>query len=505
MKWLKKILGLGGLDTEAVMGHSLQLLKAGQPVEAISQMQAAVQAVKESTGNPSCAYAKGLFNLAMLHIAAGDMASGAEDCRLAAESCPDSAAGRKDRLTYLMNAGQLLSRAGRSDAAIEVLETSLNERIELYGPDHAGTAYGQQALADVYLSAGRFSEGLELGEKSLETFFHENHHEYPSALATTTALASAIGLSDHEVWEYAPSNDGEVVKPLIQSAMLLVPTMPDKSGLRYLHQLYDWAKNYLPADSPPLMNILALWSNLAIECGDGQERQLATAKAVETARLMDDPAVLVNALEGRALMLSDIGAPAEEVRTAYEEVLQLAKTHELTSDAAGVQRNWALFEAEAGFVEKANQQFVSALNDAQLSGDNEMLARTQIAYGIFHQHHQQNSQAVPLLESGIANLDPLHPDAACAVLHQVALAENLACPCSGDTAIAKEAIGQLAQRFFAKSGLDDIIESVAYGDDEQAGLKVELSREPSPQEMQRLQIAHGVFQNLLSRGTGHQG
>ena len=172
MKWLKRMLGLGGVDTEAVMDHALQLARSGQQVEAIAQMQAAVDSVKESAGCPSCEYAKGLFNLAMLHIAMGDMAQGAEDCRLAADSCPDTTAGRKDRLMYLMNAGQLLNRAGQTDAAIEVLQTSLREREAAYGPEHAGTAYGQQALAEVYMSAGRFDEGLELSEKALTTFLH---------------------------------------------------------------------------------------------------------------------------------------------------------------------------------------------------------------------------------------------------------------------------------------------------------------------------------------------
>ena len=90
------------------------------------------------------------------------------------------------------------------------------------------------------------------------------------------------------------------------------------------------------------------------------------------------------------------------------------------------------------------------------------------------------------------------------MLHQVALAENLDCPCNGNEAIAKDALGQLAQRFFARSGLGDIIESVNYdgGYGEKAGLQMQLSRQPTEQEMRRLGIAHGVFQNLLGNTDG---
>jgi tetratricopeptide (TPR) repeat protein len=504
MKWLKRMLGLGGVDTEAVMDHALQLARSGQQVEAIAQMQAAVSSVKESAGCPSCEYAKGLFNLAMLHLAVGDTTQGAEDCRLASDSCPDTTAGKKDRLMYLMNAGQLLNRAGQTDEAIEVLQANLREREAAYGPEHAGTAYGQQALAEVYMSAGRFAEGLELSEQALTTFLHTGHHEFPTALATTTALASAVGLRDDEVWRYAPDHtSSSVAKPMIDAALVLAESMPDATGMKYLNQLADWACELLPPDSPQLMNVIALWSNLATDKGDHPQRQLAMERAVDEAKKLGDPAVIVNVLEGRALMLSDIQSSAEVVREAYEQALTEALDHDLESDAAGVLRNWALYESESGNPEQAVQRFSQAIEKAQTSGDDETLGRTQIALGIFHQHNDRPDAAIPLLEEGVEKLDPMHPDVACAMLHQVALTENLDCPCHGGESIATDALSQLAQRFFNRSGLEDIIESVTYGgDDGEKGLKVQLSRQPSEQEMQRLGIAHGVFQNLLANADG---
>ncbi len=439
MNWIKRVLGFGGgIDTERVMDGALKLVQSGHPVEAISQMQAAVDSVKQSAGCPSCEYAKGLFNLAMLHISTGDMASGAEDCRLAADSCPDTAAGRKDRLMYLMNAGQLLSRAGDLESAIDVLGTSLQEREAMYGPEHAGTAYGQQALAEGLLAAGRFDEGLTLAEKALSTFAAQNHHESPTALATAAALASAAGCEESEIWDYVPKNAASIAKPMIDSALILAESMPEETSMRFLRQLSDWASPLLPPDSPQLMNVVALWANIATDLHNNDQRKMAIERAVGAVRQMDDPAVVVNALEGYAMMLSDIDAPTRDVRQAYGKSLAHANEHGLSADAAGALRNWALFEAERGQIEEAATRFAEAIEQAEVSGDEEMLARTQIALGIFHQHHNRPGEAMPLLQSGIEGLDPLHPDAACAMLHQVALNENLDCPCNGGRSVAED-------------------------------------------------------------------
>ena len=202
-------------------------------------------------------------------------------------------------------------------------------------------------------------------------------------------------------------------------------------------------------------------------------------------------------------MLSDIESSSEAVREAYEQALAEALDHDLESDAAGVLRNWALYESESGDPEQALQRFSQAIEKSQASGDDETLGRTQIALGIFHQHNDRPDAAMPLLEEGMEKLDSMHPDVACAMLHQVAQTENLACPCHGGDSIATDALSQLAQRFFNRSGLEDLIESVTCGaDDGEQGSKLELSRQPSEQEMQRLRIAHGVFQNLLSNADG---
>ena len=368
MNWLKRLFGLGGLDTEAVMDQALRLARDGHQVEAIAQMQSAVESVKESRGAKSCQHARALFNLATLHIAIGDMLQGAEDCRLAADSCPDSPAGRKDRLMYLMNAGQLLSRAGQTDAAVDVLRTSLEERLQMYGSEHAGTAYGQQALAEVLMSVGRFEEGLVLSEQALTIFLAHHHHEYPSALATTTALASATEVADDEVWRYVPENVTGVAKPMIDSALVLAESMPEKTGMRYLRQLSEWAAHLLPPDSPQRMNTLALWSNIATDRGDNEQRQMAIARAIDAARDLGDPTVVVNTLEGRALLLSDIDASSEVVRGAYEEALNHATENHLDSDGAGVLRNWALYEFGRRSPGRRRDPFFSGDRDGRAVG-----------------------------------------------------------------------------------------------------------------------------------------
>ncbi len=514
MKWLKRMLGLSGVDAEAVMDHALRLVQSGRHVEAVSQMQSAVASVKAAAGCPSTDYAGALFNLAMLNVAIGDMAHGAADCRLAADCCPATAAGRKNRLMYLMNAGQLLARCGKIESAIDVLETSLHEREVAYGPEHAGTAYGQQSLADVLLAAGRFDEGLALAEQALAIFSNQDHREHPAAIATAAALASAAGREEDEIWRYLPDRSTAIAKPMVDSALILAESMPEDTGMRFLRQLSDWAADSLPPDSAQAMDVVALWSNIATLRGNNGQRKMALQRAVMAARQMDDPAVVVNALEGYAMMLWDVDAPTGIVHQAYRTALAHANEHGLTADAANVLRAWALFESNRGSVEEATARFNDSLERAEASGDEEMIARTLIAMGIFHQHQNHLDQAAELLERGVERLDPMHPDVACAMLHQVAMAENLCCPCQGGDEIEEAVLSQLAEKFFAHSGLDGIIESVSIASSEdddrengqsargesrsRIGLQVQLSREPSDDELRRIGIANTVFQNLLS-------
>ena len=133
---------------------------------------------------------------------------------------------------YLMNAGQLLNRAGQTDEAIEVLQTSLLEREAAYGPEHAGTAYGQQALAEVYMSAGRFAEGLELSERALTTFLHAVITSFQPHLPRRRRSLRPWALRDDEVWQYVPGNASSVAKPMIDAALILAESMPDATGMR---------------------------------------------------------------------------------------------------------------------------------------------------------------------------------------------------------------------------------------------------------------------------------
>ena len=504
MRWLMKLF-VGGTDTERVMEHAIFLAQSGHPVEAVSQMRAAVDAVERQRGWRSCEHARGLFNLAMLHMATGDVAAAADDCRRAADCCPRNAAGRKDRLMYLMNAGQLLGRAGKIQTARDVLETSLEERVSTYGPDHVGTAYGQQAFAEVLMASGHFHEGLDLAERAARTFADHRHHELPNALATVTALASASGRDEQSVWSYAATVGEELVPAMIDSAVLLAEAMPSATGLRYLQQLFRWASFRLPSNSPPLMELLATWSKLAVERRDHEHQRMAVEQSVRTARHMDDPRLLVDALAGYARWLAEHSVHDQDVREAYRKALAHANEHGFEFDAAETVRCWALFEARRGDAELAEQRFQHAIELARNSGNSELLSRSQIAMGVFLQHQHRNDEAAPLLQAGVDRLEITHPDAVCAIVHQVAQRENLGCPCHAAASNSAETLNELARHYFRRIGLGDILISVTFERDELGGgetpvhgFRLQLSREPSGEELRRIHVAENVFRRLVS-------
>jgi tetratricopeptide (TPR) repeat protein len=499
MGLFKSLFG-GGVNTDKVLDECIRLVRQGQVVEGLSRMKEAVESVKTSSGERSLKHAQGLFHLATLYISAEQLDQAAIVCREAAECCPSNTQGKKDRLTYLMNTGQMLSRLGKNDEAIDVLTVGLAEREALYGLDHAGTAYGQQALAEVMLRASRFDEGVDLASKALDIFASQQHQETLSAMVTLTALRSAAGDDAAETFSIMPTDTEDFSQSFVIQASDLAGTMPDESGMDYLEQLSEWASNSLPAESTALINATISWSNLATDRNHDEHRRRAMDRSVELARQRSDKSVLANVLQGKALLMSDIGT-IQDVREAYQEAYDQAMELDLSAEAAGILRNWAIAESDVDG-KTAIEKFQSALQLAEKAQDNEVAARTQIALGIFHQHHKAPEQARPLLKAGIDRLGPLHSDAACGLLHQVALDTGLSCPCHGGEEVAETAVAELAKRYFEHSGLDDLIGEVAFvREGENPGLHIRVIRKPNEKELERMQIAHSTLQSLLLKSS----
>lgn len=496
MSWLRSIFGKRLPNSEQVLERGMELLQHGQAVEAVAQMKHCVDEIREASGVQSLPHAAALFHYGTLVCATGDYEQGAGLCRQAADASPDTHAGKKDRLTYLMNVGQLLSHGGQAEQAVTVLQTSLEERVEFYGEGHAGVAYGQQVLAEAMLASGQYEEGLRHARSAAATFEAERHHEFPGTFALRAALASAAGLTTDNIWQGLADYPEEVVTETVNHAYRTATLMADRLGLTYLGQLSDWCEIYMPEAKSLRINTLVTWSNLASDREDLEDMQRAADQLAGAIDLLDDADDRIQLRQGMAMSYSRCQRPPDEIRAVYQQAADEAEQHALPLAAAAVARNWAVFEAECECEEAALEKYEHAIRFSREAGSNglELLGRTLIAKGIFLQHHEHREEAKPLLEEGIGLLPATHSDAACGVLHQVALENGLNCSCHGGEALEKQTLSLLAKKFFEQSGLSDLLESVDFGDD---GLQIHLRRKPKPEELERLQIAHGVFTSQL--------
>jgi len=500
MSWLKAILGKAKNppDSQQVLEQALQLVQQGQAVEGATIMKQCVDEVRSAAGANSLPHAEALYHFGTLMCATGDYEQGAGMCQRAADACPNSEQGKKARLTYLMNVGQLLSHGGSAENAIPVLNTSLRERIEFYGPGHAGVAYGEQVLAEAMLATGQYQDGLQHASSAAAVFEAERHHEFPGTFALRAALASAAGTADN-IWQELADYPEEVVVSAVEHSYRIAGLMSGQLGLNYLGQLSDWCDRYM-ADAKTLrINTLVSWSNLAHERDDLDHLARTADKLADSIDLVDGPEDRIQLLQGMAMSLSRCKRSPESIRAVYQSAADAANEYQLSLMAAGVARNWAIFEADCEPVDESEalRQYDMAIRLSREAGPEgqEHLGRSLIAKGIFLQHHDLAEQARPLLQEGIDLLPATNSDAGCAILHQVALENGMNCCCHGGEALGKQSISLLAKKFFEQNGLSDLLESVDYGDE---GLQVKLRRAPAPQELERLQIAHSVFTSQIS-------
>ncbi|MBL7038964.1 MAG: tetratricopeptide repeat protein [Pirellulaceae bacterium] len=480
------------------MNEAIGLAQQGEVVEAVSMMKQCVAEVRENCGDVSDKHAQALFHFGTLLCSTGDLDQGAELCRQAADACPDSTSGKKERLTYLMNVGQMLSHAGKPEQAVPVLQDSLAERIAFYGSGHAGVAYGQQVLAESLLASGQYAQGLEHAQAAVEIFESEQHHEFPGTFALQAALASAAGHTTESIWQGLADYPEDIVVEVIQHSSTTASLMADRLGLVYMEQLCEWCEKYMPEQTALLVNTVVSWSNLAFERVDLESLTKSADILTSLIDKLPDPADRIQLMQGTALSYSRCERSDDDIRRIYERAASEATENSLPLEAANVARNHAIFEAEHDGVEAALAQYDLAIDCSQQAGAEgaELLGRTLVAKGIFLQHQDRPNEAKPLLEQGHSILPATHPDGACGVLHLVALENGMNCCCNGGEGLERESLSLLAKKFFEESGLGDVLESVGIGED--GGLQVHMSREPTADEMERLQVAHGVFMQQLS-------
>lgn len=457
------------------------LLREGRLADAEQLMVKELQAAEQRYGRGSLEWASAQCDLGNI-LLGGGQANRAVECFRSACSgpVPDGPEARKDHLTYQLNLGVVLAMTGRLDEAETELRRNLQERLAFYGREHAGYAYGLEALADVLFQRGNIGEAREVIEETLGNFWRNGHERVATALALRAEIVTAEGGNEplFPGLEHLPD---EIAKQTAAEVMNRASRHPART-IAVLSGLVTVLDARFGPDHQATLNALSCLANISHDLGDQEERVEAIRKVLASydrqGRAED---ALVTAC-GLALAQSDAGDMTGALRT-YAQARTLADRIGRPELSSQLLRNWGLALAEAGQPAEAEQRLREAVAAAGLGHDSEMLGRAQVALGLFLQHHERLAEARDTVEAGLATLDAAHPDAVVGRSHLGAIIAGRACGC-GDL---QGAIAEAFREFVLSRLPQDLLARLEVTiEDKDFNVKVELRRAPAEDELERL-------------------
>jgi tetratricopeptide (TPR) repeat protein len=473
------------------------LLQEGRLADAEQLMVKELQAAEKKYGRGSPQWASAQCDLGNI-LLGGDQAKRAVECFRSACSgpMPDEPEARKDHLTYRLNLGFVLTMIGRLDEAETELRRNLQERLAFYGREHAGYAYGLEALADVLLQRGNLGEARKVIEEALGNFWRNGHERVATVLALRAEIVAAES-GNEPLFPDLKQLPDELVKQMTAMAINradrhLATTIAVLSGL-----VTALEARFGP-DNQATLNALSCLANTSHDLGDQEGRVEAIRKVLASYDRQGRAEDALMAASGLALAQGDVGDMAGALRT-YAQAHTLADRIGRPELSSQVLRNWGLALAEADQTAEAEQRLREAVATADLGYDSEMLGRAQVALGLFLQHRERLAEAREAVEAGLASLDVAHPDAVVGRSHLGAIVAGRACGCGDLQGAIAEAFREFVLSRLPQDLLARLEVTIA---NENFNINVELRRAPTEDELEQLnRVVEGATAEFRHRMT----
>ncbi|MEM9074241.1 MAG: tetratricopeptide repeat protein [Myxococcota bacterium] len=483
--------------------RAVQALRAGNRLEAEKIAADALRQAQSSHPEGSLAVAQAEFDLASILVAVGDLARAITHTRRACAVREESEAARRERLTFLMNLGELLQRAGELEESETVHRSGLEGRASFYGEDHPGYAFGLEPLAEVLLAQARPREARPLLQRAIEIFRAANHPRLVGTILVEASCAKAVAPEEPSLQHLAGAST-EMLSAAVDAALKKAAMAADAHSdpalwLAVLAELRRTVVHGGWTDAAALTNLVAAESNLARLAG--LHTQQAQAFQWLIAHLDDhgDAEQARNAVLGLALAQSQAGN-LEIAEEAYRDALRRSEAAGPLAQSSTL-RNFGLFLAEIDRRAEAEPLLRQAVSEARKAwgGGGESLGRALVALGIFVQHGGEESEYVlvearGLLQEAIGLLPADHPDTLPARSHLDAIQRGSGCGCGNMNEAISQALAEMVQAELPPG----LLKHIAYKDD--GNLNVELGREPSPEEFELLnRVIHQAMAQLKKR------
>ena len=485
-------------DTRTPFDAAQALIQRGRIVDAEALMVRELDTVAMRNGVGTPQWASTQCDLGNVLTNAGQMDRAVDCFRAAVSVSPrDYPALAKDHLTYRSNLGTALRLAGRLDEAEREMRAGVQGRMEFYGREHAGYAFGLEPLVELLVQRGDLMSARTVVEEMVDNLHHNRHERVAVALALRAEIVRAAGTGEEPFADVDRLPDNVIV----QLATAVCRRMTYGEPLLFRALLHDLAvvlERRLGPDHSATLKVLSNLANLNRDIGDtaGQvERVDAVRRVLASYDRQGRAADALQAAQGLALALDDAGETEQGLRAyaaAHERAVRLGQPAHVSQTL----RNWGLALQDAGQTDDAEVRLTEAVRVALIEANNELTGRSRIALGLFLQHQNRLDEARTVIEDGLGVLDPVHPDALIGRGHLGAVLEGRSCGC-GDL---PETMAATFREFVMSKLPPDLLEDVEVQVvDNDFKLNVRLRREPTAGELGRL---NGVMQSALAEFRG---
>ena len=483
------------------MDMAVALLREGRPVEAQELMVRELQRVEREHGRGSPAWASAQCDLGhvLLNCEQFDRAA---DCYR--EACsgplPEDPEDLKDRITYRLNLGVALTHAGRLDEAAAELRRNLDERLAFYGREHAGYAYGLEPLADVLYRRGELGEARQAAEEAVAILRQDGHPRVAGALALRAEIITASGAGD-AAFAGVEGLPDELVEQVADEVQNRLRRTDPRTAAALLEDLAALLEARLGPDHQATLNTLSRLANVGRDLGDHRMRIATIRRVLDSYDRQGRREEALMAMQGLAMAEFDSGR-TDAGLTSYAQALKRAQVVDRPEVTSQVLRNYGLALKEAGQADEAERRLREAVTEALRGADHEMLGRARIALGLFLQHQGRLEEARAIVAEALEGMDPAHPDAVVGRSHLGAIEEGRSCGCGDMGGAVAEAFRRFVMHQLPEGLLRRFDVAVQDGDFK---INVELSREPEPGELERIdrviKTGYAEFRRRLTAGV----
>lgn len=453
-------------------------LEAGRPDVGHRKLLDHVASVQAEHGD-GLELAAALAELAQFRLSAGDLRASA-DAMQAAVAIPLPEEHRAHALTLALNHGELLSRIGRCEEAIPLLEENVRGREALHGEKSPAVAYARIPLGACYHAVGRTEDAVAQLRIATASLWDDGNARFGQAIGHLALIEGP------QVFQGVAGTSTRVHEDLVWTLDSVMPEIGAERRIAALGGAAEWLDATGYGAGQPRLQALAMITNLARGAGLQGPRVNALLHMHQIALQRGDQGLAVQTMLGLALAESE----ADDIHAAeasYNLAISLAA--DLGVDVqSDVQRNYGLFLAEIGRLGAAEAALRRAV---ELADAPDALGMAELSYGIFAQHQGRPDEAALLLKAGLDKLPADHPDRAFGEDHLQAVRERRACRCGETRDVGAELTAYVQEK------MPGIVARITVSD---GNPNVELVRQPSNDEMGLLRtIVQEAWQRLAPR------